>query len=447
MGNILLGLACLGPMTMIASGTALYDVTVCLRPDTADARIVWRTMATAASAGTAEASWARAHLRILDRPPAKGFCPGWNAMSNVLHVAAADAAGVRRLTLDTPTAWDQECQFLDLTREYARLCAVDGGEGGDLAASGTRLFTALVHAYWGAPGDTRLKAADPYVLAWNGRYYLYGSCPLCGPEAQTEGFGVFVSDDLVHWRRETGRSKGGLVFARGDGFGTADFWAPEVHRYKGRFYLFYTANRSCCVAVADSPLGPFRNPKKEPLVSSPDRQMIDNSLFVDDDGTPWMPFSDGERFALVQLAGDLMSVVPGSHRYAFEEPREPWQNGVEEGPSIVRAGGKYVVLFSGDCCQSQDYAVGVGIADKVTGPWKRVPGYRFVHRAGGLTGTGHGSPLRLPDGSWRYFFHAHETSAIMGTRRTYVAPMEFKGFLPRLAGVPKSCRDERNPGE
>lgn len=408
-------------------------VTVFLRSETPDGMEVLEGVGAAAKGRTPEADWAKSNMRLLvGQLLTKGYRPSWSAMSNVVRVAAADAAGNRRVSLDRPNRWELECPWLDVTREYARLCIADGGEGGDLRVSGVRLFNAIVHAYWGAPGDLRLKLADPHVLTWKGRYYAYGT-------TDPRGFRAFVSDDLVHWTPAKGLSDDGLVFSRGDGYGTREFWAPEVHAYKGRFYLFYSANRCCCVAVADSPLGPFRNPKHEPLFARPGGQAIDNSLFVDDDGKPWMPFSDNERLAFVRLTPDLMSVVPDSLFVAFDKPRDAWQKGTEEGPSVVRVGGKYVVLFSGDGCQSQDYAVGVGVADRVTGPWTRVPGYRFLHRAGGLMGTGHGSPLRLTDGSWRYVFHAHETSAIMGCRRMYVVPMDFEGCIPRMTGEPVAC--------
>lgn len=416
----------------LALALQVQGVTVLLRDESSEGACVLSAFNAAASFGESpEARWARANLRLLNR--SQEVAGGVADVSNVVRVAAADAAGIRHVFLDRPDTWDLQCAWKDITREYARLCAVDGGEGGDLEKSGARLFIAVVHALWGSPGDRRLNAADPHVLQQGGRYYLYGTT------SSSKGFIAYVSDDLRKWTRAKGRARDGMVFARGDGFGDRQFWAPEVHAYKGRFYLFYSANRCCCVAVADSPLGPFRNPTMKPIFAQSGKQAIDNSLFIDEDGTPWMPFSLDERFALVRLKPDLMSIVPDSLSHPFDEPRELWQKGTEEGPSIVRIEGKYVVLFSGDGCESQDYAVGVGYSDRMTGPWKRLRGYRFLHRAGGLTGTGHGSPFQAADGSWHYVFHAHETPAIMGKRRTYTVSMVFEDFVPRMSEGPVSC--------
>ena len=418
-------------LALAFSALRAEGIVVCLRAESADAQVVLKGTKAAEAEMTPEALWAKTNLSLVvvgqsDSGPCRDRC----AMSNIVRVALVPGASA--VSLDKPTTWKQECLWLDVTREYARLCAVEGGEGDDLRKSGARLFRAIVHACWGAPGDPRLPLADPYVLTWKGMYYAYGT-------TKEEGFRVAVSDDLAHWKMVKGFSHDGFVFAKGDGFGTCDFWAPEVHVYKGRFYLFYSANCCCCVAVADSPFGPFRNSKKEPLFVRPGGQAIDNSLFVDEAGTPWMPFSDNERLAFVRLTPDLMSVVSNSWFLAFDQPKDDWQKGTEEGASVVCVGGKYAVLFSGDACQSQDYAVGVGVADKMSGPWTRISGYRFLHRAGGLTGTGHGSPFQLCDGSWRYVFHAHETPTIMGRRRTYVVPILFNGVVPQTTGRPVEC--------
>ena len=68
--------------------------------------------------------------------------------------------------------------------------------------------------------------------------------------------GKSESSDLVHWTDK------GLCLKKGDVHGTptnsAGFWAPEVYYLDGRFYMFYTVEENIGVAVADSPLGPFK---------------------------------------------------------------------------------------------------------------------------------------------------------------------------------------------
>src|SRR6266545_3481277 len=115
--------------------------------------------------------------------------------------------------------------------------------------------------------------ADPHIIRVDGKYYLYAT-------THTKGYDVFVSDDLVNWTNK------GLAFD--DPRGGA--WAPDVFHNKrgdGKFYLYYTDNipdakpgsphKQIGVAVADSPLGPF----KDRAVLAKDA--IDAHLFRDDD--------------------------------------------------------------------------------------------------------------------------------------------------------------------
>ena len=72
---------------------------------------------------------------------------------------------------------------------------------------------------------------DPFILPYEGKYYLY--CQL-GKYAWSgcDGFYVTISDDLENW---TELKK---CFTVPEGFwATNNYWAPEVHEYKGRFYI------------------------------------------------------------------------------------------------------------------------------------------------------------------------------------------------------------------
>lgn len=54
------------------------------------------------------------------------------------------------------------------------------------------------------------------------------------------------------------------------------FWAPEVYEVNGKFYMYYSADEHICVAVADSPVGPFIQNKQEPMIV--EEKCIDNSF-------------------------------------------------------------------------------------------------------------------------------------------------------------------------
>ena len=105
--------------------------------------------------------------------------------------------------------------------------------------------------------DIRIR--DPYVLTDTdaGRYYLYGTTdenPWSGPG---QGFSAYVGTNLADWQGPF------TVFAPPvDFWADCQFWAPEVHRYAGCYYMlasFKAENRRRGVQIlrAKSPLGPF----------------------------------------------------------------------------------------------------------------------------------------------------------------------------------------------
>ena len=148
-----------------------------------------------------------------------------------------------------------------------------------------------------------LPIADPYVMFYNNKYYAYGT----GGTTAGEGFACFSSDDLKNWKRE------GQALSATDSYGTWGFWAPEVYyvESKKKFYLFYSAEEHICVATSTTPEGPFRQEVKQPIWSE---KSIDTSLFIDDDGTPYLyfvRFTDGNVIWVAQMTDDLMSIKTG----------------------------------------------------------------------------------------------------------------------------------------
>lgn len=125
------------------------------------------------------------------------------------------------------------------------------------------------------------KIRDPFILPWEGTYYLYASDYI-------HDFIVRTSSDLENWSEPRKVTNLPAHF-----WATRDFWAPEVHFYRGSFYLFATMfsetrNRGTQIFRADSPLGPFL-PISDGPATPEDWMCLDGTLFVED-GQPWMVF-------------------------------------------------------------------------------------------------------------------------------------------------------------
>lgn len=265
-----------------------------------------------------------------------------------------------------------------------------------------------------------LPIADPYILNYDGTYYAYGT--------HGNGFEVYISDDLKHWKQ--GEK---LALSPKDSWGTRWYWAPEVYyvKSKNKFYMFYSVDEHICVATSDSPEGPFVQDKKEPIW---DEKSIDTSLFIDDDGTPYLyfvRFTGGNVIWVAEMKADLKSIKKKTLKQCIsaEDGWETIRDKVAEGPSILKRNGTYYLIYSANHYQSQDYAVGYATATSPLGPWKKYTGNPILRRdqkvASGLFGTGHGAPFVCNDGSYKYIFHAHWNESKVAPRTSFIADFTF----------------------
>lgn len=238
----------------------------------------------------------------------------------------------------------------------------------------------------GTVKTSEIRIRDPFVLPVpeEGRYYLYGTM---GPKDPSRGpvFQAYFSRDLEEWSGPI------VVFRPPAGFwATRDFWAPEVHRYKGRYYLFasFKADGACRgtqILTADRPRGPFRPISDGPMTPR-DWECLDGTLFVDDEGSLWMVFChewlqvhDGEMCA-IRLSPDLDKPI-GEPVLLFRASDAPWattisdkKDFVTDGPFLYRTtSGELLMLWSS--FGKSGYAVGVArsTSGKITGPWKQDP--------------------------------------------------------------------------
>ena len=72
---------------------------------------------------------------------------------------------------------------------------------------------------------------DPFVLVYNDRYYMYGTRGANFGQG-TGGVDVYIGTDLENWEGPF------EIFRPEVGFwADKNFWAAEVHYYKGKFYM------------------------------------------------------------------------------------------------------------------------------------------------------------------------------------------------------------------
>lgn len=225
---------------------------------------------------------------------------------------------------------------------------------------------------------------DPYVLPYEGKYYLYGTgIPGIEDINLGKGFCCYISEDLEEWSEPI------LCFeAPKDFWATRDYWAPEVHVYHGKFYMlasFYAEGkmRVTQALVADRPEGPFRV-WGEPLTPS-DWMCLDGTLYVEEEQPylvfchEWVQAGDGE-IAYVPLKQDL-SGASGEPTVLFKASESGWAEPIDggdikgvvtDGPCLVKRNGELLMFWSS--FYNGVYAVGMAQSEsgKLIGPWRHL---------------------------------------------------------------------------
>ena len=135
---------------------------------------------------------------------------------------------------------------------------------------------------------SEINIRDPFVVHENGKYYLYGT-RAANFGKNTAGFDVYVSSDLENWSDPVN-----CFDSEKNGMNRGVNWAPEVHKYKGRYYLFATFTkennlRGTYSLVSDSPLGPFV-PHSDGALTPFEWECLDGTLYVSKEGKPYLVF-------------------------------------------------------------------------------------------------------------------------------------------------------------
>lgn len=258
---------------------------------------------------------------------------------------------------------------------------------------------------------------DPFILVHGGRYYLYGSRfngEIGTYPQESEGTDVYVSDDLINFSEPI------PVFRRDKDFwATHHYWAPEVHEYKGKFYMFVTvADKSrpkgVITLVSDTPDGKFL-PCSDGTLTPDDWKALDGTLYVED-GTPYMVFcheweqiKDGEM-CVVRLSEDLSGAV-AEPKTLFKASEPAWATGftpardryVTDGPFLYKAeDGKLLMIWSS--IADDRYVEAVSYSENgIHGPWKHYD--TLLYKEDG----GHGMLFRDLSGQLMFTMHYPNT--------------------------------------
>lgn len=240
---------------------------------------------------------------------------------------------------------------------------------------------------------SEIRIRDPFFLKQGECYYLYGTTDKNNWNGLGVGFDYYKSYDLKWFDGPYPAFR-----PHKDFWADRNYWAPEVWKYKGKFYMiasFKAEGRRRGVQILWSyiPEGPF-----EPLINRPvtpeEWECLDGTLVLDEEVYlvfchEWLQTGDGEICAL-QLSSDL-KYPKGAPKVLFKASEAGWtvlhdefghSGYVTDGPFVLKSGDeKYHMLWSS--YGRGGYAIGIShTKDGLTGTWRHgnVP---LIDRDGG----------------------------------------------------------------
>ncbi len=297
------------------------------------------------------------------------------------------------------------------------------------------------------PLFTQRFGADPGVMEYNGRVYVYTTNDVIEYDssgnvventyAQVNKINCISSDDMVNWT-----DHGAIEVAGSSGAATwaTNSWAPcAAHKTingQEKFFLYFcNGGNGVSVLTADSPTGPWSDSLGQALISrstpncSNVKWLFDPAIFVDDDGTGYLYFGGGvpdgmqanPRTARVVKLGDDMISLAGDPQtldvpYLFEDS------------GINKIGDKYYYTYCSNWnTSSNSYGMTSGaiqymVSDSPMGPFT-YGGELFKNQGNffGLYGNNHHSIIEL-NGQLYLFYHARAVEAAMGITGNYRSP-------------------------
>lgn len=269
-------------------------------------------------------------------------------------------------------------------------------------------------------GDTsQVYFGDPFVLNEGGTYYMYGT-------SGSDGIKVYRSEDLKYWEGPVGATEGYALHKK-DVWGTRWYWAPEVYEIDGRYYMYFSVEEHIAVAVSESPTGPFIQDNPSVML---EEKAIDNHLFIDEDGQPYIyyvDFTDGLSVWGARMNENLLTMEKETRRELFYQSQE-WERSqgiVNEGPYVLPYKDKYYIVYSANDFRSPNYGIGFAYAETPLGNYTKYSNNPIWQKPDDLMGVGHCSFFRDEEGQLYMVYHAHHSKESVHPRKVFINPCEF----------------------
>ncbi len=270
---------------------------------------------------------------------------------------------------------------------------------------------------------------DPWVVSLNGMYYYMNTTG--------KNLTIWATRDISDLRHAEKK----IVWTPPEsGPYSRDIWAPELHRFDKKWYLYFAAdagkNEGHRIFVVENPsIDPMQGTWtfKGKVADSTDKWAIDASAFEANGQkylvwSGWRGDADGEQDIFIAHLSNPWTI--DSPRTLISYPKYPWEHvgdlpnrpamphvEVNEGPEILQHGEDIFLVYSGSACWTDYYELGVAEAHLgdnllLADSWKKFDHPFFTQdRNANIFGPGHNGFFKSPDGKQDWIiYHANPES-------------------------------------
>ncbi|WP_295714573.1 family 43 glycosylhydrolase [Mucilaginibacter sp.] len=287
------------------------------------------------------------------------------------------------------------------------------------------LFYQTVNTYVNPvlPGDH----PDPTLLKVGDDFYHCGSSFHFNPYLP-----IYHSKDLIHWEvisRVLPSSKAAWVTDRP----SAGIWQGAITYFYGSYWIYFSAGGQW-FCKASSPKGPWSAPVQ--VKSNPETGNLgyDNSIFVDDDGKPYMVIKNGQKVNRLQALGKDGQLT--DHVINLDWVNARLQYSWAEGPVMCKLNGYYYYFPAGDVTGGQYVLRGRALTGDST-KWERLGDFfkPVTDDKAGFRRPNHiSAPFQLADGTWWTIGQSYEKydgdDWSGAGRQTSLYPVTWEGDRP-----------------
>ena len=274
------------------------------------------------------------------------------------------------------------------------------------------------------PGDH----PDPTLLKVGDDFYHCGSSFHFTPYLP-----VYHSKDMVHWEVISRV----VTPAEGDSF-VADrpsggIWQGAITWFYGSYWIYFSANGQW-FSKAATPYGPWTAPTRVNTNRQTGSLGYDNSIFVDDDGKPYMVIKNGQKINRIQALG--RDGQPTDTVIDLDWINAQLQYSWAEGPVMCKRHGYYYYFPAGDVSGGQ-YVLRTKKLTSDSTYWERLGDFfqPVTDPNEGFRRPNHiSAPIELADGTWWTLGQSYEKypdDDWSGTgRQTSLYPVIWEGDRP-----------------